>query len=625
MGGLEAIRATLERRGVDALIPIGGEDTLGVALLLHEEGIPIVGVPKTIDNDLGGTDVTFGFNTAVQIVTDAIDRLHTTAESHNRVMVVEVMGRHAGWIATHAGIAGGADAILVPERPFDVEEVCAHLRRRHERGRTFSIVVVAEGATPREGTMQTVRSDATDTFSGRSDATDTLVRAPRRHRRPHPDAATPPTPSGTRGSAGSASRSSTRSSSAPATRRASRSSATCSAAAPRPRSTACSPPASASPRCTPSPAAASARWSRCTAPDRRGRARPGARGPQAARPRAVRDRGAVLRLTRVDEPESQTMRAMVFEEVGQPLRAVERPIPVPAPGQLLLKVHACGVCRTDLHLLDGEVADRRPAADPRPPDRRHRRRPTGAASASPGWGGPAASAPTAAPAARTSARARASPAATSTAAWPSTRVADERFCFEIPPGYPDAQAAPLLCAGLIGYRALRMAGARGASACTASAPPPTSSPRSPSGRDGACSPSPAPATSPRRPSRWSSAPPGPAARTSRPPEPLDAAIIFAPDGALVPLALRALAPGGTVVCGGIHMSDIPSFPYADLWEERTIRSVANLTRRDAEEFLALAPRVPVKTQVTAYPLEDANGALADLRAGRFTGAAVLTV
>jgi len=175
MGGLDAIRATLERRGVDALIPIGGEDTLGVALLLHEEGIPIVGVPKTIDNDLGGTDVTFGFNTAVQIVTDAIDRLHTTAESHNRVMVVEVMGRHAGWIATHAGIAGGADAILVPERPFDVEEVCAHLRRRHERGRSFSIVVVSEGAIPREGTMQTVRSDATETFPGHGDAAHTLA------------------------------------------------------------------------------------------------------------------------------------------------------------------------------------------------------------------------------------------------------------------------------------------------------------------------------------------------------------------------------------------------------------------------------------------------------------------
>ena len=151
--GTEVIRASMKARGVDALIPIGGDDTLGVAQLLHEEGIPVVGVPKTIDNDLGGTDVTFGFQTAVQIVTDAIDRLHTTAESHNRVMLVEVMGRHAGWIATHAGIAGGADAILVPERPFDIEEVCNQLKRRHARGRLFSIVVVAEGATPREGTL----------------------------------------------------------------------------------------------------------------------------------------------------------------------------------------------------------------------------------------------------------------------------------------------------------------------------------------------------------------------------------------------------------------------------------------------------------------------------------------
>ena len=162
--GTALVRSTLDARGVDALIPIGGEDTLGAALRLHRDGVPIVGVPKTIDNDLGGTDVTFGFQTAVQIVTDAIDRLHTTAESHNRVMVVEVMGRHAGWIATHAGIAGGADAILVPERPFDIEQVVAHLRRRHERGRSFSIVVVAEGATPREGTLHTRADTATDAF-----------------------------------------------------------------------------------------------------------------------------------------------------------------------------------------------------------------------------------------------------------------------------------------------------------------------------------------------------------------------------------------------------------------------------------------------------------------------------
>ncbi|HUB73024.1 MAG TPA: ATP-dependent 6-phosphofructokinase, partial [Solirubrobacteraceae bacterium] len=155
--GLADVQRTLARMHVDGLITIGGEDTLGVALRLHEGGVAVVGVPKTIDNDLGGTDVTFGFQTAVQIATDAIDRLHTTAESHNRVMVIEVMGRNAGWIATHAGIAGGADAILVPERPFDVEEVCAHLRRRHQRGRNFSIVVVAEGATPREGTLREQR------------------------------------------------------------------------------------------------------------------------------------------------------------------------------------------------------------------------------------------------------------------------------------------------------------------------------------------------------------------------------------------------------------------------------------------------------------------------------------
>jgi 6-phosphofructokinase 1 len=150
-GGAEQVKATLEGHGIDALIPIGGEDTLGVAKKLSEEGVPVVGVPKTIDNDLAGTDYTFGFQTAVQIATDAIDRLHTTAESHNRVMVVEVMGRDAGWIAVHSGMAGGADAILVPERPFDVEDVCDRIRRRHAAGRTFSIVVVAEGAQRKDG------------------------------------------------------------------------------------------------------------------------------------------------------------------------------------------------------------------------------------------------------------------------------------------------------------------------------------------------------------------------------------------------------------------------------------------------------------------------------------------
>ena len=152
--GLQRVRESLQRLGVHALIPIGGEDTLGVAGKLHEEGINVVGVPKTIDNDLAGTDFTFGFQTAVQIATDAIDRLHTTAESHNRVIVVEVMGRHAGWIAAYSGMAGGADVVLVPERPFDIEEVCDIIRRRHSGGANFSIVVVAEGATPKDGDIQ---------------------------------------------------------------------------------------------------------------------------------------------------------------------------------------------------------------------------------------------------------------------------------------------------------------------------------------------------------------------------------------------------------------------------------------------------------------------------------------
>jgi phosphofructokinase-like protein len=151
--GLGAVQATVERRELDGLIVIGGEDTLGAAHKLNEAGVRVVGVPKTIDNDLGSTDQTFGFDTALQIATEAIDRLHTTAESHHRILVVEVMGRHAGWIALHSGLAGGADVILIPEIPFDIEEVCRLISRRHSRGRYFSIVVAAEGALPREGTM----------------------------------------------------------------------------------------------------------------------------------------------------------------------------------------------------------------------------------------------------------------------------------------------------------------------------------------------------------------------------------------------------------------------------------------------------------------------------------------
>ena len=152
-GGVEAAEATLRKLGIDALIAIGGEDTLGVAKRLHDDGVPVVGVPKTIDNDLSGTELTFGFDTAVQIASDAIDRLHTTAESHDRVMVVEVMGRHAGHIATWAGIAGGATMILIPEEAFDIAAVCEVITARHEKGRFASIVVVAEGAQPSEGSL----------------------------------------------------------------------------------------------------------------------------------------------------------------------------------------------------------------------------------------------------------------------------------------------------------------------------------------------------------------------------------------------------------------------------------------------------------------------------------------
>ena len=145
-GGLDRCLENLRRHKVDALISIGGDDTQSVAEHLHERGFNIIGVPKTIDNDVGGTDFCFGFDTAVNIATEAIDRLHTTAEAHNRVIVIEVMGRDSGWIAIYSGIAGGADVILIPERPFDIEEVAETLRQRHERGRYFSIVVVAEGA-----------------------------------------------------------------------------------------------------------------------------------------------------------------------------------------------------------------------------------------------------------------------------------------------------------------------------------------------------------------------------------------------------------------------------------------------------------------------------------------------
>ena len=162
-GGTEAVTAGMEKLGLDGLIAIGGEDTLGVATKLAADDVAVIGVPKTIDNDLAGTDYTFGFNTAVQVASDAIDRLQTTAESHDRVIVVEVMGRHAGWIACSAGIAGGAHAILVPERPFDLNELCDQIRARHSRDKNFSIVVASEGAVPKDGSLS-AREDDVDEF-----------------------------------------------------------------------------------------------------------------------------------------------------------------------------------------------------------------------------------------------------------------------------------------------------------------------------------------------------------------------------------------------------------------------------------------------------------------------------
>jgi alcohol dehydrogenase, propanol-preferring len=343
--------------------------------------------------------------------------------------------------------------------------------------------------------------------------------------------------------------------------------------------------------------------------------------------------------TRGQPRTANTMRAMIFEGVGRPLRAIERQIPVPGPGELLLRVQACGVCRTDLHLLDGEVGIESP-----PRILGHQIVGTVQDSAS----SPGDS--TSSPGTMTKVGARVGVPwlgwTCGECSWclsgrenlcPRARftgrdidggmaeyaVADERFCFPIPPGFADTQAAPLLCAGLIGYRALRMCGdARrvGLYGFGAAAHILAQVCRSQDQRvyaftrpgDAA-----AQAFACELGAVWAGGSDEP------PPEPLDAAIVLAPDGSLVPAALRAVAPGGTVVCGGIHMSDIPGFPYSDLWQERVVRSVANLTRRDAAEFLELAPRVPVQTTVTSYPLEQAGEALEDLRAGRFNGAAVL--
>jgi propanol-preferring alcohol dehydrogenase len=318
------------------------------------------------------------------------------------------------------------------------------------------------------------------------------------------------------------------------------------------------------------------------------------------------------------------MRAMVFQAVGQPLTLTELPIPQPGEGELLLRVHACGICRTDLHLIDGEVSIASP-----PRVLGHQIVATSVADGR-RVGVPWLGFTCGECAYCRSGRENLCESAQFTGCdrdggMAEYCVADARFCFPLPDDYPDLQAAPLLCAGLIGYRALRMCGdaARlGLYGFGAAAHILCQTARA-QGREvyafTRAGDTATQAFARELGAVWAGG------ADEAPPEALDAAIIFAPDGALVPTALAALQPGGTVVCGGIHMSAIPAFDYELLWHERTVRSVANLTRADAQEFLALAPQVPVHTHVTRYPLQSANEALDDLRHGRFTGAAALTI
>jgi alcohol dehydrogenase, propanol-preferring len=325
------------------------------------------------------------------------------------------------------------------------------------------------------------------------------------------------------------------------------------------------------------------------------------------------------------------MRAQLLRKIGEPLAAAELPVPEPGSGQVRIKIGACAVCRTDLHVVDGELPE------PKLPLVQGHEIIGTVAACGPG-------AERFAPGVRVGVpwlgwtcgvceyccggqenlcdRARFTGYQID-GGYAEFAVADERFCFPIDARYSDVEAAPLMCAGLIGYRTLRMAGPAprlGVYGFGAAAHILAQVARHQGRRlfaftrEGDLA---AQDFARALGAEWA----GPS--TAMPPEPLDAALIFAPVGALVPLALAATKKGGTVVCGGIHMSDIPAFPYRLLWQERVLRSVANLTRVDAEEFLALAPKAQVKTATAAYPLERANDALADLRAGRLKGAAVL--
>jgi propanol-preferring alcohol dehydrogenase len=327
------------------------------------------------------------------------------------------------------------------------------------------------------------------------------------------------------------------------------------------------------------------------------------------------------------------MKAMVLAHPGEPLREEDRKEPAPGPGQVRLRIRACGVCRTDLHVVDGELPDLGRSVVPG-----HQivgvveaagggdvRLEVGQRVGVPWLGWTCGTCRFC-----TSGRENLCAAARFTGyqidgGFAERTVADARYCFPIPEGYDDVQAAPLLCAGLIGFRALGMASTAerlGLYGFGAAAHIVLQVARH-QGRRVFAFTRPqdheAQAFARELGAVWAGS------SESEPPEPLDAAILFAPVGSLVPLALRAVERGGTVVCAGIHMSDIPSFPYSILWEERVVRSVANLTRKDGEEFLALAPRVPVRTEVQTFPLAAANEALGRLRSGRIRGAAVLVV
>jgi alcohol dehydrogenase, propanol-preferring len=317
------------------------------------------------------------------------------------------------------------------------------------------------------------------------------------------------------------------------------------------------------------------------------------------------------------------MRAMLLDAPGRPLRAADVDEPDAGPGQIKLRVHACGVCRTDLHLRDGEVE-----AGHLPLILGHQI--VGITEDGERYGVPWLGWTDGTCEYCRSGRENLCPNARFTGkdvdgGYAEYTVADERFCFPLPGELSDVEIAPLLCGGLIGYRALRLAGdgvrlglyGFGSAAhiiCQVAVHEGRRVFAFTRGEDTG-----AQALARSLGAEWAgdSTAPGP--------EPLDAALIFAPVGALVPAALRATAPGGVVVCAGIHMSDIPSFPYRELWQERVLRSVANLTRADATEFLALAPRVPVRTTVQEFALEDAEDALVRLRAGEIEGSAVLRI